>query len=54
MADNQPGRSREAGNRNRAQRQQAKRLTARQDRWAVDDDSGTRSHRRSRQLRRRS
>lgn len=58
MADNQPGRSREAGNRNREQRQRARRLTDRQDFWAVgDDDRGGRAHRRTRvarQARRRS
>jgi hypothetical protein len=57
MADNQPGRPREAGDRHREQRQRARRLTGRQDFWAVDDDRGGRVHRRSRvalQLRRRS
>lgn len=49
MADNQPGRSRESGNRNRDQRQRAKRLTDRMDRWSVDDDGDRgRAHRRSR------
>ena len=38
MADNQPGRSRESGNRNRDQRRKAKRITERMDRWSVDDD----------------
>lgn len=53
MADNQPGRSRETGDRNRDQRQRARRITERMDRWAVeDDDRGGRPHRRTRQARR--
>lgn len=49
MADNQPGRSREAGDRNRAQRRQARRLQQRQDLWeAPDDDRAGRAHRQSR------
>ncbi len=47
MAGNRSGRSREAGDRNRVQRQQARRLQQRQDFWDVPDDSG-RPHRRSR------
>jgi len=50
MADNRPERSREAGDRNRAQRLQAKRLQARQEFWEVPDEGG-RPHRRSRATR---
>jgi hypothetical protein len=45
-------RSRSAGDRNRRQRLQAKRLTARQDFWDVPDEGG-RPHRRSRAAQRR-
>jgi hypothetical protein len=49
MADNRPERSAEAGDRNREQRLQARRLQARQDLWAVDEDRPRRrAHRASR------
>jgi hypothetical protein len=51
MADNRPERPREAGDRDRDQRLQARRLQERQDRWAVPDDDARRAHRRSRQPR---
>jgi len=50
MAGNRSGRSREAGDRSRVQRQQARRLLQRQDFWDIPDD-GSRPHRRSRAVR---
>lgn len=52
MADNQPGRARETGDRNRDQRLRARQITERMDRWSADDDDrGGRPHRRSRAVR---
>lgn len=48
MADQHEGRSREAGDRNRAQRLTARRLQARQDFWEVPDQPRRRPHRATR------
>jgi hypothetical protein len=48
MADNREERSREAGNRNRAQRLAAQRLQRHQEFWGVPDDDRGRAHRRNR------
>lgn len=48
MADQHEGRTRRAGDRNRAQRLKALRLQARQDRWEIPDEPRRRSHRATR------
>jgi hypothetical protein len=49
MADNREGRSREAGDRDRAVRRRTQGIIRRIERWEVpDDDRGGRPHRRSR------
>lgn len=49
MTDNRPERSEEAGNRSRDQRQRARTIIARMDRWEMPGDEGGKAHRRNRQ-----